>query len=196
MSHFLAHLWKMKHIRRWGLMRNVEPENLHEHSWQVAVVAHLLSSLRNERFGGQVDPNAVSVLALFHEVGEAVVGDLPTPIKYYNDAIRDAFARIEQQAKERLLASLPADLEKPYRHLVLQNGQHTPELELVKAADRICAYLKCRQELKFGNADFEHAEHAVLERLRSMNLPEVDCFLEEFLPSFELTIDELNKPSE
>ena len=192
-SEFLAHLWKMKYIRRWGLMRNVESENLHEHSWQVAVTAHLLAVLYNEDAEKPVDPDRVAAAALFHEIGEAIVGDLPTPIKYFNQETQRAFEKLETSARDRLLTTLPSSMQAGYRQLVCTGLEQTIEGNLIKAADRLCAYIKCRQELKYGNSDFEYAVHQVRERLDSMDLPVIQRFLDEFIDAFELTIDELNR---
>jgi len=193
MSKFVAHLWKMKYIRRWGLMRNTEPENLHEHSWQVAIVAHLLSTIHNDCSPERVDPERIATLALFHELSEAIVGDVPTPIKYFNPQTAQAIHALEADARSRLLRSLPAGYQSAYRDLIEQTNAGLLETTLVKAADRICAYIKCRQELKFGNRDFELAERAVRARLEEMGLKEVDIFLSRFLDSMDLTIDELNE---
>lgn len=198
MSDFLAHLWKMKYIRRWGLMRNVEAENLHEHSWQVAVTAHLLAVLYNEDAETPVCPDRVAAAALFHEIGEAIIGDVPTPVKYFDEDTHEAFARLERGAKERLLATLPARTQGVYRQLANTGDTAATgtvpatEAQLIKAADRLCAYIKCRQELKYGNRDFEYAVHQVRDRLDSMKLPVIERFLDEFMEAFELTIDELN----
>jgi 5'-deoxynucleotidase len=193
MSTFLAHLWKMKYIRRWGLMRNVESENLHEHGWQVAVIAHMLANIHNQISDVKVDADKTASLALFHELGESIVGDVPTPVKYYNNEIKMAFSSIEEEAKVHLLSSIPDSLRDEYKGLVMQTEGSETEKILVKAADRISAYIKCRQELKYGNQDFVYAEKEIRKKLDEMKLKEVDIFLEQFLGSLDLTIDELNR---
>lgn len=190
MSHFFAYLSKMKSIQRWGLMRNTSPENTQEHSFQVAVIAHGLATLRNARFGGKTDPARVALLAIFHDAGEVITGDLPTPIKYFNPQIEKAYAEIDKVARRKLLGMLPPDLRGAYEELLTPATQG--DWELVKAADKLCAYLKCLEEARAGNAEFRKAEAACRERVEAMKLPEVECFLREFAPSFKLTLDELN----
>ncbi len=190
MSHFFAYLSKMKSIQRWGLMRNVSPENNQEHSFQVAVIAHGLAVIRNTRFGGAVDPARVAVLALFHDVGEVITGDLPTPIKYFNPQIEKAFGELDGVARRKLLDMLPKDLRPLYETMLAPARDE--EWTLVKAADKVCAYLKCLEEARAGNREFHKAEAACRERVEQIGLPEVRCFLEEFVPSFRLTLDELN----
>lgn len=191
MSHFFAYLSKMKYIRRWGLMRNTEPENIQEHSLEVALIAHALAVVKNTLYQGKVDPDRTAVLALYHEIGEVIVGDLPAPIKYFNDSIHHSFSEIENVAREKLFSMLPEELQPNYRSLVFPNAADD-EVELVKAADKIGAYLKCLQELKHGNNDFQKAEKTLKKRIEEIALPEVKYFLENFLPSYTLTIDELN----
>lgn len=192
MSHFFAYLARMKFIRRWGLMRNTRTENIQEHSLQVAMIAHGLAVIRNERFGGSVDPARVALLAVFHDAEEVITGDLPTPVKYFSDEVREAFSSIGRVAQDRLLSMLPAFMRPSYEELLRPALQDDSERELVKAADRLAAYLKCLEEAKAGNQEFALAEQQVWRALLGMNLPEVNYFLEEFLPSFRLTIDELN----
>lgn len=192
MSHFFAYLARMKFIRRWGLMRNTRTENIQEHSLQVAMIAHGLAVIRNERFGGSVDPARVALLAVFHDAEEVITGDLPTPVKYFSDEVREAFSSIGRVAQDRLLSMLPSFMRPSYEELLRPALQDDSERELVKAADRLAAYLKCLEEAKAGNQEFALAEQQVWRALLGMNLPEVNYFLEEFLPSFRLTIDELN----
>src|SRR5690606_3904990 len=146
MSHFFAYMARMKFIRRWGLMRNTKTENIQEHSLQVAMIAHGLAVIRNERFGGNVDPARVALLGVYHDAEEVITGDLPTPIKYFNPQIKDAFDELGAVAQERLLSMLPEFMRPSYEGLFRPGGQSEAELELVKAADRICAYLKCLEE--------------------------------------------------
>lgn len=192
MSHFFAYLSKMKYINRWGLMRNTESENIQEHSMEVALIAHALAVIKNKFFQGQTDPNLTAVLALYHEIGEVIVGDLPAPIKYYNIAIHQAFSEIENKARERLFSMLPDELQLNYQPLVFPEEMGV-EMELVKAADKISAYIKCLHELKYGNKDFEKAKKILKKHIEEIRLPEVKYFIEKFLPSYSLTIDELNK---
>ena len=192
MSHFFAYLARMKFIRRWGLMRNTKTENIQEHSLQVAMVAHALAVVRNERFGGNVDPARVTLLAVYHDAEEVITGDLPTPIKYFNPQVRDAFSELSVVAQDRLLGLLPDFMQKSYEPLFRDDGSNPGERELVKAADKICAYLKCLEEAKAGNTEFAKAEQQLWRALFQMNLPEVSFLLETFIRSFRLTIDELN----
>ena len=191
-SHFFAYLSRMKFIQRWGLMRNTCAENIQEHSLQVAQVAHCLALIRNRLQGGQVDAQRVMALALFHEVGEVITGDLASPIKYFNPEIKTAYGRIEQVANQRLLGMVPAPLREDYRALLFPAEADRELLQLVKAADKLCAYLKCLEELKAGNQEFSQAKEAIGRELARLDLPEVAYFMEQFVPSFSLTIDELN----
>ena len=197
MYHFYAMLSRMKYINRWGLMRNTRSENICEHSLDVAVIAHALALLRNTRFGGSVNPERAAVLAMFHDVTEILTGDLPTPVKYDNPEIRQAYRRVEEMAQQRLLALLPKDLRGAYEPLICESEPGDEELyPLVKAADKISALIKCVEERGMGNAEFRRAEQAQRETILAMNLPEAECFLTEFLPSYELTLDEQDLPGE
>lgn len=193
MSTFLALLSRMKYIARWGLMRNTRPENLEEHSLEVAVIAHTLAELRNARFGGNVDSGRAALLAVYHDTAEIMTGDLPTPVKYFNGEIREAYRKVEDVSRGRLLASLPEDLRGRYRPLLIPQPEDRELWKLVKAADRLDALLKCTEEEKAGNTEFVEAAKAQEKSLREMNLPEVECFLKEFLPACRLTLDELQK---
>ena len=189
MNHFFAYIDRMRYIERWALMRNSVRENIQEHSHQVAVLAHALAVLRNERFGGQVDVGAVAVAALYHDAGEILTGDMPTPIKYYNPDIRDAYKQVEAIACRKLTGMLPQRLQDIYADLLTPAD---PEVEeLVKAADKLSAHIKCLEEQKAGNDEFRAAAHQTRQALEKMHLPEVDLFLRDFLPSFRLTLDEL-----
>lgn len=192
MSHFFAYLSRMKYILRWNLMRNTRGENIQEHSLQVAMLAHGLAVIRNRVFGGDIDCDRVMTLAVYHEASEVITGDLATPIKYFNPKIREAYKQIEGVASERLEAMLPEELQGDYHDLLQQ--QPGVEHDLVKAADRLSAYLKCVEELKAGNGEFERAMQSIRRDLEEMagHLPEVGYFLEHFEPSFHLTLDELN----
>lgn len=191
-SHFFAYLARMKFIQRWGLMRNTQQENIQEHSLQVAMIAHALAVLKNRRFGGRLDPQRVALLAVFHDAEEVITGDLPTPIKYFNPQVAQAVDSIEAVAKERLLRMLPEDLRDAYEELFFASEADDEAWACVKAADKICAYLKCVEEHKAGNAEFVRAEEAIRAELEAHDDPAVGAFLETFVPSFRLTLDELN----
>lgn len=191
MYHFFAKLSRMKHIRRWGLMRNVRSENLCEHSWETAVLAHALAVLHNQRFGGSVNPDRAAVLALYHDAPEILTGDLPTPIKYATASIRNAYGQVEEEAQKQMLALLPQDLQGEYEPLLKENAPCDAELlPLVKAADKLSALIKCVEERHMGNEEFARAEESTRAALMEMQLPEVELFLREFLPSYGLTLDE------
>ncbi|NLU35485.1 MAG: 5'-deoxynucleotidase [Clostridiales bacterium] len=192
MSHFFAYLARMKFIQRWGLMRNVRQENIQEHSLQAAMIAHNLALVRNKWFGGNVDPLRVLILAVYHEASEVITGDLPTPIKYFNPEIKKAYKEIEKVANYRLLSMLPEELKEDYESILMPGEEDKEHWQIVKAADKICAYLKCIEELKAGNREFEKAKNAIYKDLVNLNRPEVEYFMEKFLPSFYLTLDELN----
>lgn len=190
---FFAMLSRMKHINRWALMRNTRAENICEHSHDVAVLAHALAVLTNRRFGGQVDAGRCALLALYHDAPEILTGDLPTPVKYYNPAIREAYRQVETVSEKKLLSMLPEDLREEYAPLLLSGGEWAEERRLVKAADKLAALIKCVEELEQGNREFEQARKSTEEAIRAMALPAADCFLEEFLPSYRLTLDEQGK---
>jgi len=190
MYHFFAYMSRLKLIRRWSLMRNIREENNQEHSLQVAMVAHALALIKNRFYGGQVDTGKVAVLALYHDAGEVLTGDLPTPVKYADDNIRTAYHHIEANAKERLAVMLPEELQADYRDFL--SPQAGAEKDLVKAADKICAYLKCLEETAGGNGEFAVAKETVFRELgKFTEMPEVAYFLREFGPSFGLTLDEM-----
>lgn len=191
MSHFFAYLSRMKFIKRWGLMHNTYSENVQEHSLRVAQIAHALALVRNRKFQGSVDPERVAVLALYHDAGEVLTGDLPSPIKYFNPEIREAYHTIESSAAGRLLAMVPEDLAEDYGPVLVPGASDAEHLEIVKAADKLCAYVKCLEEMAAGNKEFTKAEQALEKSVRAIDLPEVKYFLEVFVPSFRLTLDEL-----
>ena len=185
-------LSRMKYINRWGLMRNTYPENISEHSLQVAMIAHALAVLRNRRFGGSVSPERVALLSLFHDTPEILTGDLPTPVKYRNTAIRSAYQQVELDSAQQLLQLLPDDLQGDYRSLFLPEEEEKELWVLVKAADKLSALIKCIEEQKAGNQEFRTAAVSTRQSIVDMHIPEADVFLEQFLPSFSLTLDELN----
>jgi 5'-deoxynucleotidase len=191
-SHFFAYLSRMKFIQRWGLMRNSSQENIQEHSLQVAIIAHGLATIKNELFGGNVNVDRAVTLAVFHDASEVITGDLPMPIKYFNPAIREEYAKIETFASNRLLDMLPQRLARLYKPLFFKEDSENELWKIVKNADKICTYLKCVDELKTGNIEFEKAEKSVRADIEKIEDPEVRYFIEHFLPSFSLTLDELN----
>lgn len=191
MYHFFAMLSRMKNVNRWGLMRNTRRENLCEHSFETAVIAHALAVLRNTRFGGHADAQRAAVLALFHDATEIVTGDMPTPVKYFNPEIRSAYRGVEAVARSRLLNLLPADLRPVYRPLLGEPEEPDRDLlPLVKAADKLSGLIKCVEEKRMGNREFASAEASLRKAVEEMHLPEADCFLREFLPSYSLTLDQ------
>ncbi len=188
-SHFFAYVSRMRFIQRWALMRNTAPENVQEHSHQVAVLAHALAVIRNEKFGGQVDPGTVAVAALYHDASEILTGDMPTPIKYDNPAIQGAYRDVEKMAEQKLLGMLPQELREVYAPILTVPDEETRRL--VKAADKLSAHIKCLEELKAGNLEFRQAAEQTRRALESYDLPEVRYFIDIFLESFSLSLDEL-----
>ena len=187
---FFALLSRMKYIVRWSLMRSTVQENVQEHSHMVAVLAHALGFIRRDVFGRDCDPDALAAAALYHDAAEILTGDLPTPIKYHSGDIRSAYDAVERLATDKLLAELPAELQPAYRKLL--TAEADPEgYALVKAADKLSAYIKCIEERKAGNLEFVSAEASTLKKLRALGLPEVEYFLEHFIPGFEKNLDEL-----
>ena len=189
-DHFFAYISRMRYIGRWSLMRNSLPENIQEHSHMVAVIAHALGIIRRDIFGVPCDPNACAAATLFHDSSEILTGDLPTPIKYHSREIRGAYQEIEQLACEKLLATLPEEMQPAYRSLLI--GEEADALhDLVKAADKLSAYIKCIEERKTGNNEFLSAEKSTRTILEESPMPEVRYFLDHFIPAFELDLDEL-----
>ena len=186
---FFAFLSRMRYIGRWGLMRNTFQENIQEHSHMVAVLAHGLALIRREILGGTADPNLCAAAALFHDASEILTGDLPTPIKYFNPDIKDAYKQVEHISCQKLLAMLPPELQNSYQPLLMEED---PEVaRIVKAADKLSAYIKCVEELKAGNQEFSSAARQTLQSLKAMELPELDYFMEHCLDSFSRNLDEL-----
>ena len=189
-NEFYALLGRMRYITRWGLMRNTFSENIQEHSHQVAVLAHALALIRRDilHLPGP-DPDKCAVAALYHDASEILTGDMPTPIKYYNPEIKDAYKQVERIAGERLLQMLPAELRASYEHLVLEDDEAvTP---IVKAADKLSAHIKCIEELKAGNTEFDSAADATMAALQKLNMPELDWFIANCLEPFRLNLDQL-----
>lgn len=190
MHHFFAYLARLRYIRRWGLMRSVMPENDAEHSLQVAMIAHAIAVIARDRYGKQVNPEHVLSLAVYHDATEVMTGDLPTPVKYHNEELRSAYRRLEDLSAGTLLEMLPADMKAAFTPYMIQEAGY--EHTLVKAADSISAYIKCMEEQRAGNREFDYAAENVRAKLDAVSLPEVRDFLTDFLPSFDLTLDELN----
>lgn len=190
--HFFAMLARMKYISRWGLMRSTFHENISEHSLDVAIIAHALATIRNRRFDGNLNPERAALLGVFHDCTEILTGDLPTPVKYFNPEIRDAYKKVEHVAGEKLLSLLPEDLRESYTGLFLPEPEDEPLWKIVKAADKIAALIKCVEEEKAGNPEFSKASVTLRQSIDDMRMPEAECFLRDFLPSYTLTLDELD----
>ena len=190
MSSFFSMVLRMKYINRWGLMKNSRPETLSEHSLDVAIIAHALAAISNNRFGGNLNAERAALLALFHDASEIITGDLPTPIKYYNPSITCAFKDIENVAGQALYDMIPDDLKSEYDGVFSVKDEDAELWRLVKAADKISALIKCIEEETAGNKDFSKAKTSVLDAIKNMDCREADVFLEEFIPSFYLTLDE------
>lgn len=190
-SSFYAYLSRLRWIKRWGLKRNAHEENVMEHSWEVAVIAHTLALIKNRYFDGQVDANAVATAALYHDVTEVITGDLPTPIKYHSPAILGAYKQIEHQAETELLNLLPDALRDDFRALIQHERLPEAHQQIIKAADKISAYLKCQAELKAGNTEFEMAAKQLANNIHELQQPEVVFFMQAFAPSCGLTLDGL-----
>lgn len=192
MHHFFAYVSRLKYIRRWGLMRSTQPENDAEHSLQVAMIAHGLAVIARDRYGKDVDPEHVLALAVYHDATEVITGDLPTPVKYHSPELRTSYKQLEALASQRLAAMLP-EIMQPAFAPYLADGEDYAH-QLVKVADRISAYTKCMEEQRAGNHEFDAAGENVLRAIEQIDLPEVRDFMAEFVPSFALTLDELNAP--
>jgi 5'-deoxynucleotidase len=187
---FFAILSRIKLIARWGLMRNTRQENLAEHSLDTACLAHALAVIRNTRFGGNLDVGRVVLLAMYHDASEIFTGDLPTPVKYFNPDIKEAYKKVERESISRLLSYLPDDIRPAYEEIMVPRQQDAELWRIVKAADKLSALIKCIEEEKASNGEFIKAARSQEEFLTAMKLPEVDCFLSEFMPAFKLTLDE------
>ncbi|MDO9141240.1 MAG: 5'-deoxynucleotidase [Methylobacter sp.] len=192
-SSFYAYLSRLRWIKRWGLKRNAHDENVMEHSWEVAVIAHTLALVKNRYYGGQVDANAIATAALYHDITEVITGDLPTPIKYHSEEISAAYKRIEQQAETELLGLLPLALQADFKALIQHDLMPPEHVQMIKAADKISAYLKCQAELKAGNLEFETAAEQLALAIGALAQPEVIFFMKAFAPSCGLTLDGLMK---
>ena len=190
---FFAYLSRLKLIRRWSLMRNTQPENDAEHSLQVAMIAHAIAVIGRDRYHRDPDPEHLLTLAVYHDATEVMTGDLPTPVKYHNEELRNAYHRLEDVSADRLLGLLPEDMQPAFAPCLRQENGY--DRDVVRAADKFSAYIKCLEEKRAGNREFDYAAENVRKSLDAVELPEVRDFLREFLPAFEMTLDELNHPT-
>lgn len=188
---FGAMMSRMKYIDRWALMRNSTKENISEHSLEVAMIAHLLAVIGRVRFGKELDADKAALIGIYHDSTEIITGDMPTPIKYYNDEMRDTFKEIEDLAAIQLLAMLPDDIREEYEDLFFAQEKDAYLWKLVKAADKISALIKCVEEEKAGNTEFANAKKMTRKSIEAMELEEVEVFFEEFFPAYKMTLDEL-----
>lgn len=188
---FFAMMSRMKLIERWSLMRNSQSENISEHSLEVSMLAHALTIISNERMGSKLNPDRAAIIALYHDASEIITGDMPTPIKYFNKDIQDAFKSVEDVASEKLLEMLPDYMRKYYDPIFFPSEEDGYLLKLIKAADKLSALIKCIEERKAGNTEFISAEKSITEIIMDMGLKEVDIFMEDFLPAYYKNLDEL-----
>ena len=190
MSHsFFAYIFRMRYIARWALMRNTRTENVEEHSYEVAVLAHALAAIGREVFHKEIDPDRAAAAALFHDAPEIITGDMPTPIKYYNPELKNAYQQVETVAQDKLLSMLPPELVSVYEPLVRESDGGVRRY--VKAADKLAAWLKCQEEKKAGNTEFDRAAGETMAALRGMGMEELDWFLDNLAGAFQLTLDDL-----
>ncbi|CAI6045182.1 5'-deoxynucleotidase [Cohnella sp. JJ-181] len=194
--HFLAYLYRLRYIERWSLMRNSTQENVAEHSYHTALLAHLLCTIARDVYGREVDPDKAAGRALFHDATEVFTGDIPTPVKHHNPAILSNFRDLERLAAQRLLETVPPELARTYEPLLTRQSQEDELNRYVKAADILDGYLKCVSEMSAGNREFATARKQFEERLSALCMPEVDWFLNRLAPSFEKTIDELSEQAQ
>ena len=187
---FFAFAFRMKYLNRWGLMKNSRYENLTEHSAQTAMIAHCLAVIGNKIYGKSYDPDRIALFALYHDVSELVTGDLPTPVKYYNDDILKSYREIEEHAKEQILKKLPSELYDEYFDIINENCSDD-ERKIIKSADKLCALIKCIEEVKNGNSEFTKAHESSFRSVENTDLDEVKYFIDNMLPAFYLTLDEL-----
>ena len=187
---FYAYMDRMKYIKRWQLMRSVREENIMEHSQSVSILAHALVTIHNEIYGGNADVLKVVLYAMYHETSEVMTGDLPTPIKYYNRDIHSAYKELEHNACKKITKTLPTEMAHAIEPYILAD-EDTIEYKLVKAADRLAAYIKCLEELRSGNSEFKKAKKSIENDLKERNMPEINYFMDNFIKAFELTLDDL-----
>lgn len=192
-SNFFAMISRLKYIDRWALMRNTHPENLSEHCMETACIAHALAVIGNRRLGKSYNVERTALLGLYHDAPETLTGDMPTPVKYYNPDIREAYAKVEQSACEHLVSMLPDDLRGDFSPFFVRDQSDWELWRLVKAADKICAYIKCIEEKKAGNTEFDRAAEFTLKAIEELAVPEAEEFMKEFLHGYELTLDEIKE---
>lgn len=192
-SHFLAYLYRLQYIKRWSLMRNLNEENVAEHSFHVALLTHMLCTIANEIYGKKLPTEQLVSLALFHDTAEVLTGDIPTPVKHHNPDILASFRKIEESAAQRLAAMVPAQLQHIYRPLLERQAADKEHAVFIKAADLLDAYLKCVMEVSAGNREFAAAKEQIGQNLNQLNLREVTYFMEHFAPSMEKSLDELSE---
>ena len=188
---FFALISRMKYIDRWALMRNTEKESLSQHSYEVAVICHALTVISNKRLGTNYNAEKAALIGLFHDTAEILTGDMPTPVKYYSSEILNAFKKVEEAATDKILGMLPEDMQSEYKDLLFATEEDKELWALNKAADKISALIKCIEEEKAGNREFAKAREATEASIHKMNCEAAEIFLREFLPSFELTLDQL-----
>lgn len=191
MNNFFGMLARMKYINRWGLMRNTIEENIAEHSLEVAIIAHALAVIGNTYFGKDLNAEHIAVLAIMHDTTEIITGDLPTPIKYFAPEIRDSYKKVEKIAAGQLISELPEEMQAEYKKVMIE--EENENWRYVKAADKLSAYIKCIEEKNMGNTDFTKAETTIKQAIDDMKMEEVEFFLEKFLPSYTMTLDEISK---
>ncbi|MFY9198937.1 MAG: 5'-deoxynucleotidase [Acutalibacteraceae bacterium] len=189
---FFAFTSRMKYINRWSLMRNTQNENLSQHSHEVAVIAHALAVISNKRFGTNYNSERAALIGLYHDTSEILTGDMPTPVKYHSPEIRDAFKGVENIATKKLIKMLPDDLKDEYQKILFEQDEDAKLWELVKAADKISALIKCIEEEKAGNTEFSKAAESIKKVIKDMNMPVANVFIKEFLPAYSLTLDQLD----
>ena len=194
-NHFFAMMSRMKYINRWALMRNTQKENISEHSLEVAMIAHSLAIISNVRFGKELSVEKAALIGLYHDCTEIITGDMPTPIKYHSTELRKAYQEVEDLAAEQLLSMIPEDMRSYYKDLFFQTEEDAYLWKLVKAADKISAYCKCIEEEKSGNAEFKLAKQTIYDSIQKMEISEVAVFFEEFMASYEMTLDEMEQES-
>lgn len=192
-SNFCAMMSRMRYIDRWALMRNSCTENICEHSLEVAMIAHMLCVIGNKRFGKHLDGSRAALIGMYHDTTEIITGDMPTPVKYYNQTMQEVFHHVEDEAAEQLLAMLPADLREEFQGLYFKQEEEAYLWRLVKAADKFSALIKCMEERKAGNREFDSALESTKASIVAMKLPEADCFMEEFIPAYDKNLDELQR---
>lgn len=189
-NQFFAMMARMKYINRWGLMKNTLTENICEHSLDVAMIAHALGVINNKYFGGNVNADRLALMGMYHDATEIITGDMPTPVKYYSPVIRNAYKEVEGVARDELLRGIPEEMRDVYAPLLLDTEEEKELWAYVKAADKLSAYIKCIEEMRMGNKDFEKAYESIKSIIDEMDMPEVKYFVDKFMPAYMLTLDE------